>query len=94
MVTVEVHLYGKLRKYTQNLDPRKKSVETIELQGGSTIGDSLEELGIPLDEVGSNIFLNGEYSSLDRAIQEDSRLGVFPKDMNLLYKWHFRKKNE
>jgi len=42
--------------------------------------------------VGSNIFLHGEYSSIDRVVEKSGRLRVFPDDMNFLYKWHFTKK--
>jgi hypothetical protein len=92
MINLEIHLYGKLRKYTENLDPRKESIKKIQVKEGITIREALEKINVPSEEVGSNIFLNTEYSSLDRPINEDARLGVFPDDMNLLYKWHFRKK--
>jgi hypothetical protein len=91
MITVRVHLYGKLRKYTDNQDPRASSTVEVQVEEGSTIRNVLESFGVPTDDVGTNIFLNGEYSSIDRSIESDSRLGVFPDDMNLLYKWHFRK---
>lgn len=91
MITVRVHLYGKLRKYTDNQDPRESSTVDVQVEEGTTIRDVLERFGVLVDDVGTNIFLNGEYSSIDRSIESDSRLGVFPDDMNLLYKWHFRK---
>ncbi|MBD3171672.1 hypothetical protein GF326_04310 [Candidatus Bathyarchaeota archaeon] len=65
--------------------------QEVQVDEVSTIKDVLEGLGVPVDDVGTNIFLNGEYSSIDRSIEEDIGLGVFPDDMNLLYKWHFRK---
>lgn len=92
MITVQLHLYGKLRKYTDNQNPRKESMVEIQVKKGTSIKGILESRGIPIDEVGSNIFLNGEYSAIDRPVKTDSRLGVFPNDMNLLYKWHFEKK--
>ena len=92
MINLEIHLYGKLRKYTENQDPRKESTKKIQVETGTTIREALKQINIPSEEVGSNIFLNTEYSSLDRPIRENARLGVFPDDMNLLYKWHFRKK--
>ena len=45
-----------------------------------------------MDELGLNIFLNGEYSNLSRPVRDGDRLGIFPYDMQLLYKWHFKKK--
>ncbi len=89
---LEVHLYGRLRRFTDNVDPRSQSALRIRVAKGETIRSILERIGIPVAEVGSNIFLNGEYSSIDRAVEKGGRLGVFPDDMNLLYKWHFTKK--
>jgi hypothetical protein len=89
---LEVHLYGKLRRFTENTDPRRQSVIRVSVARGETIRRILERNGIPVAEVGTNIFLNGEYSSIDRVVEKGGRLGVFPDDMNLLYKWHFDKK--
>ena len=88
---LEIHLYGRLRRFTDNPNPGKPSVIVIDIPGGTTIRETLVKVGIPTEEVGTNIFLNGSYSSLDRVIEEGGRLGVFPDDMNLLYKWHFTK---
>ena len=89
---LEVHLYGRLRRFTDNLDPRKQSVVRVRVVEGETVRGVLERIGLPLEEVGSNIFLDGEYSSIDRVLEVGGRLGVFPDDMNLLYKWHFDKR--
>jgi len=88
---LDIHLYGRLRRFTDNPEPGKPSVIKIDVPDGTTIRGVLEKAGVPTDEVGTNIFLNGSYSSLDRVIEEGGRLGVFPDDMNLLYKWHFDK---
>ena len=88
MITVQLHLYGKLRRYTGNLNPRKESFVMVQVEEGTSIREILDDIGISMDEVGSNIFLNGEYSSLDRPVNIDSRLGVFPD------KWHFEKKEK
>jgi len=89
---LEIHLYGRLRRFTENLDPRKQSVLIVSVVPGETIRMILERSGMSVEEVGTNIFLNGEYSNIDRAVEKGGRLGVFPNDMNLLYKWHFTKK--
>ncbi|MFC1951760.1 MoaD/ThiS family protein [Chloroflexota bacterium] len=88
---VEVHLYGKLRRFTANQDPSRDSIVCIPVEKGNTIKDIVRRIGIPHEELGSNIFLNGEYSALERKVKEGDRLGVFPNDMQLLYKWHFSK---
>lgn len=90
--TIEIHLYGKLRRFARNQDPTGDSVVHAQVERDDTISDILVRLGIPLKEVGSNIFLNWQYSSLSRRVQEGDRLAVFPDDMQLLYKWYFARK--
>ena len=91
---IEVHLYGKLRRFTDNQDPTHDSIIYIPVEEGKTIGDIIRHIGIPLEAVGNNIFLNGEYSALGRKVKDGDRLGVFPNDMQLLYKWYFSKVGE
>jgi hypothetical protein len=88
---VEVHLYGKLRRFTDNLDPSRDSIILVPHKPNDTIRDIIRRIGIPLEEVGSNLFLNGEYSPLERKVEDNDRLGIFPDDMQLLYKWYFHK---
>ncbi len=88
---IEVHLYGKLRRFTDNQDPALDSITYIPVEEGDTIEDITRRIGIPHEELGSNIFLNGEYSALERKVKAGDRLGVFPDDMQLLYKWYFSK---
>lgn len=88
---VEVHLYGKLRRFTDNLNPTRDSIISVPVKKGDTIEDIVKCIGIPFEELGSNIFLNGEYSALERKVKDGDRLGIFPDNMQLLYKWHFYK---
>ena len=88
---IEVHLYGKLRHFTDNQDPTRDSIICTRVEEGDTIGDIIRHIGIPHEALGSNIFLNGEYSALGRKVKDGDRLGVFPNDMQLLYKWYFSK---
>ena len=88
---LEVHLYGKLRRFTDNEDPTRDSIAYIPVNDGDTIEDITRRIGIPPEELGSNIFLNGEYSALERKVKDGDRLGIFPDDMQLLYKWYFSK---
>jgi hypothetical protein len=55
---VDVHLYGKLRRYAADPRPDRESVMRLEPQPGETVGTALERLGIPPDEV-YHVFLNG-----------------------------------
>ncbi len=86
-----MHLYGKLRRFTDNQDPTRDSIIYVPVKDGDTIEDIARRIGITFEELGSNIFLNGEYSALERKVKDKDRLGIFPDDMQLLYKWHFQK---
>ena len=81
---IEVHLYGKLRRFTDNLDPSRDSIVHIATENGDSIADIIQRIGIPGNEVGTNIFLNGEYSPQSRKISNGDRLGVFPDDMQMI----------
>ncbi|TEU15732.1 MAG: hypothetical protein E3J21_12415 [Anaerolineales bacterium] len=88
---IEMHLYGKLRRFARDQDPTGYSIIHVPVQEGDTIQGVLEHLGVPMEEVGSNIFLNWQYSALTRKVEDGDRLAVFPDDMQLLYKWYFVK---
>jgi molybdopterin converting factor small subunit len=88
---IEVHLYGKLRRFTDNQDPSEDSIINLPVRDGDSIENIVQHIGIPREELGSNIFLNGEYSALSRVVNDGDRLGIFPDNMQLLYKWHFHK---
>lgn len=88
---IEVHLYGKLRRFTDNQDPSRDSIINIPVNNGDSIESIVQRIGIPPEELGNNIFLNGKYSALKRKVSDGDRLGIFPDDMQLLYKWYFHK---
>ncbi len=89
---IDVHLYGKLRRFSRDSDPRRESVLPMEARGEETISDIIGRIGIPHEELGRNIFLNGEVSALDRKVEDGDRLGIFPDDMQLLYRQYFPRK--
>jgi molybdopterin converting factor small subunit len=64
----------------------------MEVEGDATISDIIRRIGIPPEELGRNIFLNGEVSTLDRKVRDGDRLGLFPDDMQLLYRQYFPRK--
>ncbi len=88
---IEVHLYGKLRRLAPNRGAAEDSLVTVAAVDGEDVGALLKRLGISDGQV-SNIFVNGELSDLGRGVYDRDRVGVFPDDMALLYKWYFRKK--
>jgi hypothetical protein len=55
---VDVHLYGKLRRYAVDPRPDRESVVQLEPRPGETVRTALERLGIPPDEV-CHVFFNG-----------------------------------
>lgn len=55
---VDVHLYGRLRRYAGDPRPDRESVVQLESQPGETVRMALERLGISPDEV-CHVFLNG-----------------------------------
>ena len=91
---IEVHLYGKLRRFSENQGPRRESIVHVPVEEGDTIMDIIERIGIPINEIGRNVFLNGEYSHINRMVRDGDRLGLFPDDMQLLYRWYFKKKGD
>jgi molybdopterin converting factor small subunit len=91
---IELHLYGKLRRFTDNQDPSRDSIVSVPVKEGDTIEKIVRRIGIPVEEIGNNIFLNGEYSALERKVKDGDRLGIFPDDMQLLYKWYFSKRRD
>jgi len=93
ILMIELHVYGKLRRFSDNLDATSASIARVEWQTGDTVGTVVERLGIPVEQIGSNVFLNGRYADLESSIHDGDRLGLFPDDMQLLYKWYFAPSN-
>ncbi len=93
MNRIEIHLYGKLRRFASDSDPRGDSIVHLDIEKEETIAAAVARLGINKTALGANIFVNGEYSSLDRVLHSGDRLGLFPDDMQLLYKWYFEAKH-
>jgi molybdopterin converting factor small subunit len=86
---ISIHLYGKLRRFATNRGAQSDSILLLSHEAGDTVGAIVDRIGIPRGEVGSNIFRNGRYADLNTPISDGDRLGLFPDDMQLLYKWYF-----
>lgn len=56
---VEIHLYGKLRRYASNSSPSRDSVVIVDPMDEETIEMLLERAGIGADEI-YHIFLNSK----------------------------------
>jgi hypothetical protein len=81
---IEVHLYGKLRRFAGNPDPSRDSITCVAAKKGDSIADIIRRIGISGNEVGPNIFLNGRYSPQSRKVNNGDRLGIFPDDMPMI----------
>ncbi len=86
--TLRVYLYGKFRSLAPVSDATAESYVDLEVTGPEDIRGVIRRLGIPEEEV-SHIFLNGQYSAATRKVKAGDRLGIFPKDMALLYRQYF-----
>ncbi len=86
---IEVHLYGKLRRFAAKKDPRSESIVRVTSFPEETLADVIRRIGIPVEDLGANLFVNGRYAVLDSVIADGDRVGLFPDDMQLLYKWYF-----
>jgi len=81
---IEVHLYGKLRQFSDNLDPARDSIIYVPAMNRDTIADIAHRIGIPREQIGTNVFHNGEYCTLERKVQDGDRVGLFPPDISIL----------
>ena len=92
---ITVKLFGDLRKKisTEQIAGGTPSLITINHEGLKTISDLLDHINIKKSET-SHIFTNGVYSGFSKKIDNGDRIGIFPKNMALLYKWYFKKEED
>lgn len=90
-----VKLFGDLRKKISNehIAGGTPFVITINQKGLESISDVLRHINIKKCET-SHIFTNGIYSGFTKKIEDGDRIGIFPKNMALLYKWYFKKEED
>lgn len=85
---VQVQLFGALAGRFGAVSAFSLACRAIAVDGGARIADVLAALGIDPAEV-SHLFLNGQYSAATRRVRAGDRLGVFGRDMALLYRQYF-----
>jgi hypothetical protein len=56
----------------------------VPARNGDTIRDIVGRIGIPFEELGHNIFLNGRYFDIERRVKDGDRLGLFPNNMAMV----------
>jgi len=84
---IDVRLFGSLRRFAKQSSVTAESIARVTAEPGDTVADVLRRLGIDPEQEVSNIFVNGRYAYKAREIrvQDGDRLGVFPKNMAMLY---------
>jgi hypothetical protein len=87
---IEIHLYGKFRRLANAASTLGEAVVMMPAQEGDTIEAVVGRLGIDPAEL-SHLFVNAEYSGIRRGVKSGDRLGIFPREMGLLYKQYFPK---
>jgi len=85
-VPILVKLYGKLKENLKDLDldeslPVSMNVDPEEIH---FVYDILEKHGINEEEL-SHIFVNSKYCGIDKEVKNGDRVGLFPKNMALLF---------
>jgi len=89
-MTIQVRFFGDLRKKIQQ-EVSPGGIPIIRVINDSdieTISDILEKFSIKKEET-SHIFVNGTYAGFSKKVENGDRVGLFPKNMSLLYKWYF-----
>jgi hypothetical protein len=86
--TVHVELFGALAARLGATSAFLPTRRDVRVGAEDRIEHVLSALGIGADEV-SHLFLNGQYSAVTRPVRPGDRLGVFGRDMKLLYRQYF-----
>ena len=89
-MTILVKFFGDLRKKIEgsNVTNSLPLNLHIESNGINNIADILDKYKIKKEEA-SHLFVNGTYSGFNKRVKDGDRVGLFPKNMSLLYKWYF-----
>lgn len=84
---IEIHLYGNLRRFAENPTIHAESIARVAWRKGDTVAAVLTRLGVDHAQEVSNIFINGtyHYRAREMRLNDGDRLGVFPRNMCLLY---------
>ncbi|NVM18472.1 MAG: MoaD/ThiS family protein [Candidatus Lokiarchaeota archaeon] len=94
-MTILVKIFGDLRKKIEGFNVTNSLPLNlhIESDGINTIADILDKYKINKEET-SHLFVNGTYSGFNKRVKDGDRIGLFPKNMSLLYKWYFTKNED
>ena len=81
-----IKLYGKLRENVKDVDLEKGLPVTFNIEHSNVhfVNDIVTKLAISEDEL-SHIFVNGKYCGIGKEIRDGDRVGLFPKNMALMF---------
>ena len=84
---VEARLFGSLRRFAPEPTVIGESIACVPFVPGETVEAVLIRLGVDPSLEISNVFVNGRYHylALGMPVSDGDRLGVFPKNMGMLY---------
>lgn len=75
MIEIELRLFGDLKRFLKDLQIYENRL--TQFNDDSTIRDTINTLGIPIDEA-RIILVNGRPCELDVVLQDGDRLAIFP----------------
>jgi molybdopterin converting factor small subunit len=75
MTTVRVRLFATLREFQPDLGLGEAF--SVELRNGATVGDLIQQLGLPDEEV-KIVFVNGIFRDRAHPLADGDELGIFP----------------
>ncbi len=81
--SLEIHLYGRLRKLIKGSRPDEDTVQTLEYVENETFEGLIDRLALKQSDIG-DCFLNGTLVKPKDVIPKGARLGLFPFNMVLL----------
>jgi hypothetical protein len=87
---IDIYLFGELRKFGPQVPLDTDCLVQMPVQAGDTIVDIVRRLGIDPDRI-AHLFLNYQYSAMTRRVKDGDRLGIFGRDLALLYRQYFAK---
>jgi len=85
-MAILIKLYGNLRENVKDDSLEKGLPITYRVEDDSVhfIYDILEKYGISENEL-SHIFVNGKYCGIGKGVRDGDRVGLFPKNMALMF---------
>ncbi len=90
---ITVFLYGKFRDKVPGSAIDRECLLEMSVDDGDTIGLIIEKLDIMQKDV-AHIFLNYQYSTVNRKLHPGDRLAIFPIEMSVLYRQYFVKHDD